>query len=258
MTIRPITEDDLHGFIDHALDAKRHAEVQTYLEAHPDVLARIARYTDQRDWLRAALAPIAEEPIPSRLNVSRLLRRQRQPLRITRATAIAAALAFMMIGGVGGWIFRGTESLPATGITALGREASESYSVFATDRVRPVEMQAGERNQLINWVSGFLGRTLTIPDLSASGYNYMGGRVVATSEGPAALLLYDNGKGSRLAMLARPMADAREAPMAAVSDKGVNGYAWANEGIGYSLVGAMAADNLHSIANEARRQINRT
>ncbi|EFI50028.1 anti-sigma factor [Afipia sp. 1NLS2] len=255
---RPITEDDLHGFVDHALDAKRHAEVHAYLDAHPEVLARITRYADQRDWLRAALAPIAEEPIPSQLNVLRLIRRQRQPFRISHVAAVAAALAFMAVGGIGGWVFRGAESSIPKGIFALGREASESYSVFATDHIRPVEMRAGESAQLINWVSRFLGRTLTIPDLSKSGYDYLGGRVVATSEGPAVLLLYDDGRGSRLAMLARTMADARDTPMAAVSGKGAQGYAWANQGIGYSLVGAKTEESLHPIADEARRQISGT
>jgi len=33
----PITEDDLHGFVDHLLDSARRSEVQTYLDAHPEI-----------------------------------------------------------------------------------------------------------------------------------------------------------------------------------------------------------------------------
>jgi len=257
MNTRPITEDDLHSFVDRVLDAKRLAEVQSYLDTHPDVLARVMRYSAQRELLRASLAPIADEPIPSRLNVSSMVRRQRRPLHLTRVSAVAASLALMIVGGVGGWAFRGA-GISHRGIFALGREASDSYSVFAMDKVRPVEMQADQRVQLTSWVSQFLGRTLTIPDLTASGYNYMGGRVVATAEGPAVFLLYDSDKAPRLAMLVRPMADSKDTPMEAVSGKNIKGYAWATQGIGYSLVGAGAPDNLHTIADDARRQISGT
>jgi hypothetical protein len=34
----------------------------------------------------------------------------------------------------------------------------------------------------------------------------------------------------------------------------VRGYAWAEKGIGYSLVGEIPSDLLHPLANEIRRQ----
>jgi anti-sigma factor RsiW len=37
MSSHPITEDDLHGFVDHLLDSARRSEVQTYLDAHPEI-----------------------------------------------------------------------------------------------------------------------------------------------------------------------------------------------------------------------------
>ena len=56
----PITEDDLHGFVDHLLDSARRSEVQTYLDAHPEIAARIATFSRQREALRAAAAPTFE------------------------------------------------------------------------------------------------------------------------------------------------------------------------------------------------------
>jgi len=40
MSSHPITEDDLHGFVDHLLDSARRSEVQTYLDAHPEIAAQ--------------------------------------------------------------------------------------------------------------------------------------------------------------------------------------------------------------------------
>jgi len=73
MSSHPITEDDLHGFVDHLLDSARRSEVQTYLDAHPEIAARIATFSRQREALRAAAAPIADEPIPPQLNVRHLM-----------------------------------------------------------------------------------------------------------------------------------------------------------------------------------------
>jgi len=64
MSNRPITEDDLHAYVDQLLEPERRAEVAAYLDAHPDVAQRVAAFSDQRDLLRSALAPIADEPDP--------------------------------------------------------------------------------------------------------------------------------------------------------------------------------------------------
>ena len=62
MSNRPITEDDLHAYVDGVLEPEREAEVAAYLEGHPDMARRVAAFSDQRDLLRKALAPIADEP----------------------------------------------------------------------------------------------------------------------------------------------------------------------------------------------------
>ncbi|MDB5568587.1 MAG: putative transrane anti-sigma factor, partial [Tardiphaga sp.] len=52
MSGRPITEEDLHGYVDRVLPPDREAEVSAYIEAHPDVATRIAGYAQQRTMLR--------------------------------------------------------------------------------------------------------------------------------------------------------------------------------------------------------------
>src|SRR5262249_42647439 len=82
MSQRPITEDDLHAYVDRALEPERQAEVASYLTAHPDVAQRVAGFSDQRELLRTALAPIAEEPLPPELNLSRIIESRRQRPRV--------------------------------------------------------------------------------------------------------------------------------------------------------------------------------
>ena len=77
MNHRPITEDDLHAYVDRVLEPERQVEVANYLESHPEVARRVAAFSDQRERLRAALAPIADEPLPAELNLSRIIENRR-------------------------------------------------------------------------------------------------------------------------------------------------------------------------------------
>ncbi len=200
MNHRPITEDDLHAYVDRVLEPERQAEVATYLAEHPDVARRISAFSDQRNLLRAALAPIADEPLPPQLNLSRMIESRRRRLPVWWAVA---AMLMLSLGGVGGWVIRGSLQASPVGLAALAQEAANSYKVYAPDRVRPVEMRATDSAQLVQWVSNRLKQPVTLPDLTGSGYRLMGGRLIATSHGPAAMFMYDDDRGDRLVVLTR-------------------------------------------------------
>jgi anti-sigma factor RsiW len=255
MSNRPITEDDLHAYVDRVLEPERWAEVATYLDAHPDVARRVATFSDQREQLRTALAPIAEEPLPPELNLAHIIGSRKQ--RRSPAWRAIAALLLLAIGGVGGWIIRGgTQAAPPAsgGLAALAREAADSYKVFAPDHARPVEIRASDIAQLVQWMSDRLHQAVKVPDLTTSGYRLMGGRLVATAHGPAAMFMYDDDHGQRLVVLTRPMTTDQNTPMAAHSGEDIAGFAWADNGIGYSLVGPSSAKALRPIADDVRRQ----
>jgi anti-sigma factor RsiW len=52
MSNRPITEDDLHAYVDGVLEPERAAEVAAHLEDQPDMARRVAAFSNQRDLLR--------------------------------------------------------------------------------------------------------------------------------------------------------------------------------------------------------------
>ena len=106
----------------------------------------------------------------------------------------------------------------------------------------------------MQWVSNRLRQPVKLPDLSKSGYRLMGGRVVPTAHGPAAMFMYDDDHGERLVVLTRPMTSDQNAPMAAHSGDDVAGFSWADGGTGYSLVGPRGVDSLRPLANEIRKQ----
>jgi len=253
MSDRPISENDLNGFVDGRLEARRRAEVAAYLQEHRDVASRVASMCAQRDMLQRAFAHVAHEPLPPELTLASTGEPQRFKKLLPPLTVAAAAVALLCLGGIGGWSLHGLSAQPTTGITALAREATASYAVYAPDQARPVEIR--DRAQLVAWVAQRLGRSVAVPDLALAGYRFMGGRIVATAHGPAALLMYDNDRDLRLVMLMRPMIREQNTPMARHAEGPINGYSWADKGLGYCLVGLAAPAVLHPLADEARRQI---
>jgi anti-sigma factor RsiW len=251
----PITEDELHGYVDGVLAPERRAEIQAYLDDHPEVAQRVTGYAAQREALRSAFGPIAEEPVPPELSLSRLIEARRTSSRRLPWRSAAAAILLLALGIGGGWLGRGLSEPAQGGIAALAQEGADSYAVYATDRVRAVEIGADKQDELVRWVSNRLQRPVSVPDLTQAGYHFMGGRLVATAHGPAGLFMYDDGHGTRLSMLVRPMAIDGDTPMSEHSRGTVSGVAWADQGLGYSLVGAKPAQLLHPIADEVRRQI---
>jgi anti-sigma factor RsiW len=250
MSGRPITEDDLHAYVDERLDAERKAEVAVYLEAHPEVARRIEGYGVQRAMLRELLQPVADEPIPAGLNV-RHLSEMRVGRRWPSWWAAAAAVVLLCVGGAGGWTLRGMAA--PHGVAMLGQVAAYNYMAFGPDHMHPVEIRATA--ELADWVAQRLGHSVMVPDLAASGFRFMGGRVVATPSGPGALFMYDNGHGIRLVMLTVPMTAGHETPMQPMEHGDLCGFSWAAKGMGYSLVGPADMAVLHPLANEVKRQV---
>lgn len=250
--VRPVTEEDLHAFVDDRLDSGRLETVRAYLASNPAEAARVAAFAADRDRLRAAFRPLADAPIPSHLDVRRIIEDRRRRRGWWRLPAAAAAALVVGIGG--GWQLRGTP--PAqNGVAALAREAADNYRVYAYDTVRPVEIGAAEQARLVSWVSSRLQRPVTAPDLTRAGFRLLGGRLVTTPHGPAAMFLYDGAGGQRLAVVIRPMAVETQTRMSEHADGGLGGVAWADDGLGYSLVGAASARELHPLADEVRRAV---
>lgn len=254
MNTRQVTEDELHAFVDQALEPERQAEVREYLKDYPEVAQRVAAYERQRDELRSAFAPIAAEPVPAELSIARLLETRRRGGTTVWRAAVAAVL-LVLFGGVSGWYVRELSLPPRAGIAALMQEATENYAVFGLDRNRPVELRSADQSELIKWASRRLGHPVAIPDLAPLGYRFMGGRLIATSHGAAVLLMYDDDQGARIVMFSRSMAVDRNSPMKEQSRGSVCGFAWANDGIGYSVVGSLPPGLLHPVADAVRTQL---
>ena len=192
----PVTEDELHAFVDGELPSDREAAVEAWLASHPDDTARVAAWQSQADTIRARFGNTVNEAVPPHLKVDSLLRSGRN----WRAVAAAVAAVAFLGGGIAGWMVRDTTEVtaaPGDPAEQIAQYALAAHKLYIGEIRHPVEVGASEAH-LTPWLSRRLGTTLRIPDFSAFDMKLLGGRLLPGETGPAALLMYENGNGDRI------------------------------------------------------------
>jgi anti-sigma factor RsiW len=235
----PVGDDELMAFVDGRLSPDRAEAVVSYLAAHPEIRERLSHYTEQRQTLRAAFGETVAEPIPAGLRLTRLIT-ERQHRRRRRLAEIAAAILLAAFGGVGGWtardlMFPQASPGPALAERTIMADALAAHRTFAVEVRHPVEVDAAQEAHLVQWLSKRLGRPLVVPDLSATGYRLMGGRLLPAGSESAAQLMYENGTGDRLTVYVRPGVTGEASSYQ--HDKNVGAFYRADEGLGCVIVG---------------------
>src|SRR5438477_363897 len=70
----PVTEDELHAYVDNELPAERRGDVETWLASHPDDAARVQSWRTMAEALHARYDSVIDEAVPKRLDIERLVR----------------------------------------------------------------------------------------------------------------------------------------------------------------------------------------
>jgi anti-sigma factor RsiW len=247
----PIAEEELHAYVDGVLEADRRQAVEQYLQAHPDAARRVGAYIAQRQEIRTAFLGCPTERIPPELNLAHLIE-ARLMSRRTPWYSVAAAVLALMIGSITGWV---VSSRPESAIDALARESATSYMVYASDRHHPVEMAATQSSDLTRWLSIRLNRPIAAPDLTLASYRLLGGRLVPSPEGAAALFIYENAHRDRLTLYVRPISTKRSTPIQTTDFGDVDGCAWVERGVGYSLIASENYARLVELSQYVREEL---
>lgn len=255
----PITEADLHGFVDRQLTSARHAQVAQYLAGRPDEMARVRDWQRQGELLRDLLDPVLDEPLPLRLPL--------QPAPPAYAwRGLAAGVAIAMLSAGTAWVARGSIDGDAARLAAadkglgdFARRAAVAHAVYSPDARRPVEVGAEQEQQLVAWLSKRLGAQVRPPDLKALGHELVGGRLLPGGAGPVAQFMYQDSGGQRLTLyISREHPAGAEGPDAAFrfsQDGPTNVFYWVDREFGYALSGDLDRAALLRVSQAVYRQL---
>lgn len=254
----PVSEDDLHAWADGRLDGKRRAEVEAWLADHPESAAALIDWRALNTRLHAGYDPVVVEAVPARLRA--VVRAPRKVLRIAAAvgwialgSVLGVGAGYRLGGGQAGGEHAGDGS-PA----AVARRAAVAHAVFTPEQRHPVEVGADQEQHLIAWLSKRLGKPLQVPDLSAHGYQLMGGRLLAAEAGPSAQFMYQNDGDERLTLYVSADPEQRRNTEFRFADEaGVSVFYWVDDGLAYALSGRLGRQSLLPAADTVYRQLTR-
>ena len=269
----PVSEADLHGYVDGQLPAWRYGEVERYLASHADDRARVETWRRHKEMLNRLLDPVLHEPLPARLP----LRRPAPPL--WRGLAAGIAVAALSAGAA--WLARGAfdraqstaspvaaagpaapaapQGMPAGELPGFALRAAAAHALYSPEQRHPVEVGADEESHLVAWLSKRLGTPLKIPGLKGVGYELVGGRLLPGDTGPVAQFMYHDASNQRLTLyLTRQPSAPGQAAQPAFRfgrDGRVNVFYWIDKDFGYALSGSADRQEMTRVANEVYRQL---
>src|SRR5271154_1806276 len=105
----PVTEDELHAYVDNELPPERRGDVEAWLAAHADDAERVQAWRTMAEALHARYDAVADEAVPKRLEIERLVKGPRRWI----SGAIPASLVAFVAGGGAGWMARGAAASPS-------------------------------------------------------------------------------------------------------------------------------------------------
>lgn len=254
----PVTEEELHAFVDGELPADRQEAVTAWLASHPEDAALIVAWRAQADSIRARYGAVVNEPVPERLKVDQVMRQDRASARSWAALAAAAAVVAFLAGGASGWVAHGAATGSPSSFDTITAEALEAYKLYVVEVRHPVEVPGNERPHMTQWLTKRLGYQQHIPDLESIGLKLVGGRLLPGPTGAAAAFyMYEGTSGERFTIYSAPATSPETALRFKEGDRFAAFY-WVDDKHAYVVSGPADRDRLKQVTRAVWEQIDRS
>jgi anti-sigma factor RsiW len=238
----PVSEDDLSAYLDGRLDAEREALVRAHLAEHPQTGREVESWRANEAALSEILSGYG---FASAADIPAAPRRQWGHWPAAAALVIAFGL-----GGGAGYAARGALLEQAAGPQEMWLEgaARDVFLTYVREVRHPVEVDASERDHLVNWLGNRIEKPFTAPSLADLGFELVGGRLLPLGGQPGAMLMYENAQGDRATILLARNAGARNTALRFSADRGVNTFRWVDGPIAYAISGFIGRGELEDIS----------
>lgn len=256
---RPVSEGDLHAYVDGQIDPARQAKVEAYLAAHPDDVARLHEYESQNFGLHVLFGGTELYPDSEidRLSgqFAQVMRRQGLLLEMKR---MAAGL-LLLVGVLGvGWLAHDNYTRSDDPFLAFTRQAVGAHTLFAGRNSTRHLVADTTESTVVSWLSQRLtGVPVRAPDLNRLGFSLAMERILPSANGPAAQLLYEHEEmDTPVTLFIGKNGDARQAAFTFVQNDDVSIFYWQNGSFAYSLAGRIERKKLLALAEAVSEQLN--
>ena len=254
--LAPISETDLHAYADGKLASERAAEVEAWLTARPDKAAEVQNWQRQNEAMHALFDGAAGETVPSRLDPHLIARSRAAQAGPRWPRLAAAAVVLLALGGAIGWAGNSYVSREPVRDELIAAAVS-AHALFVKENRHAVEVAAADSEHLTSWLSNRIERPITPPDLSADGFNLVGGRLLPGYDGsaPAAQLMYENAAKERVTVYVTAALADRRTEREFTSRDNLEAFYWANDRITCTVVGDLPQAQMQDVARKIYTQM---
>ncbi len=255
----PITEADLHAYIDNQLSSERHKRVGEWLKTHPHEAARLQRYQEISDQLHERFDPVMEQVMPDHLQ--ELVSKFNRPKRRVHLFKTAVSACLVLLGVSVGWNIKPVTIDAASQplLVHLAKPAAFAHTVYATDKLYPVEINASEQERLISWLSDRLRTKIQAPNLAVVGFRLLGGRLIPSTNRMAAQFMYQNVQGKRITLYVRRVSSYKynktKNNLKQAKEFGVQIFYWRKGDLGFAITGDLKQKSLKGVVKVTQSQI---
>lgn len=250
-TERPVTENDLHAYVDNQLEPARRGEIEHHLEHHLEAATTVNDLRRLDQSLHSLFDPVLTEPIPETI--------QFPPVRKRYGLRAAAVVAWIALGTVLGWNLNNWNAPgPANMLeTQLVKPAAFAHVIYSAEVLHPVEVKADQEQHLVQWLSKRLRTPINAPVLTQGGYHLVGGRLLPSTDRMAAQFMYEDTGGRRVTLYLRRGAwDNTLTAFRYSRSDNVGVFYWIDGQLGYALSGELDKAELLKLAVIIHPQIN--
>lgn len=288
----PVTEDEIHAYVDGTLAQARRADVERELERNPEFAARASDFFALNNLLHERYDRVMSEPVPARLRVEAVggsgsggsggssdssgepgRRRVREAANWPKFAGLAAALVLgvgigwgthygaAMIDGTAG---RGDQHADLHTVSAdstmnFVHEAALAHVVYMPEVERPDTMGARREQDFVQWLASRLGTNVQAPMLEKSGFELSGGRLLPGADGDVAQFMYHNAQGERVTLcISHRKTSSNTTAFKLYQDGSVNVFYWIDGDFGYALSGGIDRKVLLQLAHDVYAQLTPT
>ncbi|KQR74288.1 transcriptional regulator [Burkholderia sp. Leaf177] len=265
----PITEDEIHAYVDGSLAEHRREEIDRLLEHDEGLATKISDYFSLNSMFHDRYDRVLSEPVPQRL-LPPERRRWRDAANWPQFAGMAAALVIGVGIGVGGMMSNvgGRALMPGSGDDghvqrasftpgeSFARQSAVAHVMYAPEVMRPVEVGVDREQELVTWVSKRLGTDVRPPILTRVGFELMGGRLLPGDDGPVAQFMYHDAKGERITLcISHRKISSDTTAFKLYQDGSVNVFYWIDGDFGYAVSGAIDRKVLLELSHDVYSQL---
>jgi len=272
----PVSEAELHGYVDGDMDRGRRETVQAFLAISPRDAARVETWRRQNEAIRAAFAPLETGPLPWSFPLA--------PGAEGVATTGHAAGRQTETSGSHAWRARwfarliglsfASGALVAAGAAYLaGRVNAPEAAPPSSEGLTPAGMNDTFVRRAMSALRAFEpppaavrlspnsdgpGQDTTapiLPNLPFEGLKLAGVRAMPGEQGQMSCLVYARPDAANIALCVEKADDPGETVARTAGNFPSAAIHWRQKGANYAIVGALPEAELRSLADRVRAQV---